>query len=147
MPANSIATLVSRPCTDCRLTLHTQTRAHKRKGKKTLNSPLSPHCNNSPLVSLLINLLIDLRAKRDSRHNTIPKLLVQDSLVRIPIIFSSAVSSFPVRSPLFIPSYPAHLSVLLLPPLAPNQNHNKSKLTHNSAPPHTTYRSTAPPAA
>lgn len=59
--------------------------------RKTQHLPLSSPRNHDPRGAILIDLLLDLCAEADSTHNTIPKLLIQNRLVRIPIILNDLV--------------------------------------------------------
>ena len=61
------------------------------------NSPLPPQININPLNPLIINLLLHMRRKRNGTHNPIPKLLVQHSLIRIPIILHYLIQSINQR--------------------------------------------------
>lgn len=50
-------------------------------------------------LTLLINLLLHLRAETDRAHNPIPKLFIHDRLVRIPIVLHDLIQ--PVHQRLF----------------------------------------------
>jgi len=52
--------------------------------------PLAPKRNLNPLP-LLISLLLHLRAETDRTHDAIPKLLVNHTLVRIPIVLHNLI--------------------------------------------------------
>lgn len=54
-------------------------------------SPLSPPGNHHPRRTVLIDLLLDLGGEADGAHDAVPKLLVQDGLVRIAIVLDDLV--------------------------------------------------------
>jgi hypothetical protein len=58
--------------------------------KTRINIPLSPQRNLNPLP-LLIRLLLDLCAETDRTHNTIPKLLIDNTLVSVPIVLHNLI--------------------------------------------------------
>lgn len=55
------------------------------------HSPFSPPRDHDPRGTILINLLLNLCAKANRTHNTIPKLLIQNRLVRIPVVLDDLV--------------------------------------------------------
>lgn len=57
----------------------------------TRNSPFAPESDNSPIIPIRIRLLLHLGRKRNSTHDPIPKLLVENRLVRIPVILHNLV--------------------------------------------------------
>lgn len=66
---------------------------------QSANIPLPPQRNNSPIISPLIRLLLHLRRKRNCTHNSIPKLLIQNRLIRIPIVLHDLIQSIDQRLP------------------------------------------------
>lgn len=65
--------------------------------KISKNSPLPPHRDHRPVIPLIIRLLLYLGAETDSAHNTIPELLIQHRLVRIPVVLHNLVQSVDER--------------------------------------------------
>lgn len=59
---------------------------------KNIYAPLAPQSDLNPL-SLLISLLLHLRAKRNRTHDTIAKLLVNHTLVRISVVLHNLIKS------------------------------------------------------
>lgn len=60
--------------------------------EKTL-LPFSTKSNNSPVITILINLLLNLRRERDSTHNPISKFLIENRFVGITIILHNLIQS------------------------------------------------------
>lgn len=58
--------------------------------KKTL-LPFTTKSDNSPVVTILISLLLNLCRKRDSTHNPISKLFVENRLVGIAIVLHDLI--------------------------------------------------------
>jgi len=58
--------------------------------KTAINIPLAPKGNLNPLP-LLIRLLLNLRAEADRTHDTIPELLVDHTLVSVPVVLHNLV--------------------------------------------------------
>lgn len=61
--------------------------------------PFPSQGDDSPIIPILIRLLLHLSRERDSAHDPIAKLLVQDRLVRIPIVLHNLIQ--PVDQGLF----------------------------------------------
>jgi hypothetical protein len=61
------------------------------------NSPLPSHRNHRPVIPLIIRLLLYLGAETNGTHNTIPELLIQHRLVRIPVVLHNLVQSVDER--------------------------------------------------
>jgi hypothetical protein len=70
-----------------------QRNQRRKKKRRRKNSPLPPQRNNRPRRPTLIHLLLHLRTKRNRAHNPIPKLLIQDRLIRIPIILHNLIQA------------------------------------------------------
>lgn len=47
--------------------------------------PLPPHRDNHP-IAFLISFFLHIRRERDGAHDAIPKLLIHDRLVRVPVV-------------------------------------------------------------
>lgn len=60
--------------------------------EKTL-LPFTTKSDNSPVVTVLISLLLNLCRKRDSTHNPISELLVENRLVGIAIVLHDLIQS------------------------------------------------------
>lgn len=56
-------------------------------------APFSPQSDYSPGISILVCLLFHLRCESDGAHNTIAEFLVQNGLVRIPIVLNHFIES------------------------------------------------------
>ena len=55
------------------------------------NIPFPPQRNDGPIITILIRLLVHLGRERDGTHDPIPELLIQNRLVRIPIILHNLI--------------------------------------------------------
>lgn len=55
------------------------------------NSPFAPQSNNSPVIAIRIRLLLHFGRKGNSAHNPIPKLLIENSLVRVPVVLHNLI--------------------------------------------------------
>jgi hypothetical protein len=71
--------------------------AQARSGDERGNIPLSSQGDNGPVVSLLVNLLLNLGAEGDGAHDSIAKLLVQHGLVGIAVVLHDLVQSVDER--------------------------------------------------
>ena len=61
------------------------------------NIPFASKCDNGPSIALLIDLLLNLCAKRNRAHNPVAKLLVQYRLERVSIVLHNLVKSVDQR--------------------------------------------------
>lgn len=55
--------------------------------------PFSTKSDNSPVITILISLLLNLGRKRDSTHNPIPKLFIENRLVSIAVVLHNLIQS------------------------------------------------------
>ena len=60
---------------------------------RTANIPFASQSNNRPIISILICLFLNFCRERNSTHDTIPKFLVQHSLIRIAIILDNLIQA------------------------------------------------------
>lgn len=65
-----------------------------QEAKRTLEDiPFSTKSDNSPVITIFISLLLNLGRKRDSTHNPISKLLIENRLVSIAIVLHNLIQS------------------------------------------------------
>ena len=62
-----------------------------------IDIPFAPQRNDSPIVPILIRLFLDLCRERNSAHDAIPKLLIQNSLVCVSIILYNLIEAVDQR--------------------------------------------------
>lgn len=60
---------------------------------RIIDSPFPPHRNDNPGCSGLVDFLVHLGREADGTHDAISKLLVQDSLVSVPVVLDNLIES------------------------------------------------------
>ena len=70
--------------------------SHRPRKQRIRNVPFPPQLDHDPLP-LLIRLLAHTRTEANRTHNSIPKLLIDHRLIRIPVVLHDLIQSIDQR--------------------------------------------------